>query len=317
METRELIMWIVFWVVVLGMLALDLGAFHRRDHAIRLREALGWSFIWIALALLFSLGIYFELGPERCLEFLTAYLIEKSLSIDNLFVFIMIFTYFGVASKYQHRVLFWGILSALVIRGVFIAAGLVLINSFHFIIYFFGAFLIYTGVKMAFHQNQEVHPEKNPVIRLVRRILPVTKRYREGHFFLRKAGKLVATPLFIVLMVIETTDVVFAVDSIPAVLAISSDPFVVYTSNVFAILGLRALYFALAGVMAKFHHLHYGLSAILALVGVKMLIADVYKVPPAWALSAIAMILVLSILASLVFPPRSGPESVDPEGQAV
>jgi len=302
--SHELIMWIVFWVVVLGMLALDLGIFNRRSHVIGFREAMRWSVFWIALALAFCVAIYFELGAKASLEFLTAYLVEKSLSVDNLFVFMVIFSYFHVSRQFQHKVLFWGILSALVIRAVFIGAGVVLISQFHWIIYLFGAFLIYTGVKMWRHSDQKLDPTKNPIIRLVRRMVPVTKAYWGSRFVIRRMGKLVVTPLFVVLMVIETTDVVFAVDSIPAVLAISVDPFIVYTSNVFAILGLRALYFALAGVMEKFHRLHYGLSLILVFVGGKMLLADFYKLHPAVALGVIALILTASILASVLFPAR-------------
>ena len=300
--SHELIMWIVFWVVVLGMLALDLGVFNRRSHVVGFREAIYWSGFWILLALLFCVAIYFELGARSSLEFLTAYLVEKSLSVDNLFVFMMIFSYFHVARQFQHKVLFWGILSALVIRAVFIGAGVVLISQFHWIIYVFGAFLIYTGVKMWRHSDMQMDPARNPVIRLVRRLVPVTKTYWGSRFVIRRMGKLVVTPLFVVLMVIETTDVVFAVDSIPAVLAISLDPFIVYTSNVFAILGLRALYFALAGVMEMFHYLHYGLSLILVFVGGKMMLADFYKLHPALALGVIALILTASILASLLYP---------------
>jgi tellurite resistance protein TerC len=287
------------------MLALDLGVFHRKAHVIKIKEALLWSGFWIALALLFNLGIYFWRGPETALEFLTGYLIEKSLSVDNLFVFLLIFTYFDVPPLYQHKVLFWGILGALIMRAIFIAAGITLIQTFHWIVYLFGIFLIYTGIKLARHKEREIHPERNPVVRIFRRIMPVSDQYEGDKFILRKGKGYVFTPLFIVLLIIETTDVIFAVDSIPAILAITLDPFVVYTSNVFAILGLRALYFALAGMMRLFHHLHYGLSAILVLVGIKMLLADIYKIPTAIALGLIAAILLISIIASVVKPRRA------------
>jgi tellurite resistance protein TerC len=287
------------------MLALDLGVFHRKAHVIQIREALLWSGFWIALALLFNLSIYFWRGPETALEFLTGYLIEKSLSVDNLFVFLLIFSYFDVPPLYQHKVLFWGILGALIMRAIFIAAGITLIQAFHWVIYLFGIFLILTGIKLAFHKEREIHPERNPVIRIFRRLMPVSDQYDGDKFVVKKSGKFLFTPLFIVLLMIETTDVIFAVDSIPAILAITLDPFIVYTSNVFAILGLRALYFALAGMLRLFHHLHYGLSAILVLVGIKMLLADIYKIPTVIALGLIAGILLLSIIASIVQPRRT------------
>jgi tellurite resistance protein TerC len=299
--------WIVFNIFVLAMLALDLGVFHRKAHAVRIKEALVWSGVWIALALLFNLGIYYWRGPETALEFLTGYLIEKSLSIDNIFVFLLIFTYFRVPSVYQHKVLFWGILGALVMRAVFIAMGITLMQKFHWVIYLFGGFLILTGIKMAWQKDKEIHPERNPVLTLFRRLMPVTAGYEETKFFVRRNGRSFATPLFIVLLVVETTDVIFAVDSIPAILAITVDPFIVYTSNVFAILGLRALYFALAGIMQLFHYLHYGLSAILVFVGAKMLLADIYKIPVGIALGAIAGILLLSVIASIARPRQVQP----------
>lgn len=307
---HPIITWSLFALFVLGMLALDLGVFHRKAHVVRIREALYWSVAWIALALLFNLGILFywpEDHPnltarQAALQFLTGYLLEKSLSVDNLFVFLLIFSYFKVAPKYQHTVLFWGILGALVMRLAFILAGLALLERFHFIIYLFGGFLVYTAVKMVLHKGGEIHPERNPVLRLCRRIFPVTPEYVEGRFFVRRSGRWMATPLFIVLLVVESSDVVFAVDSIPAILAISRDPFIIYTSNVFAILGLRALYFALAGIMTLFHYLHYGLAAVLGFVGVKMLIADLYHVPEAGSLGLIGGILLISMLASKVLP---------------
>lgn len=301
--------WVIFNLFVLGMLALDLGVFHRRSHKVEIREALVWSGVWIGLALLFNLGVYYWRGPDAALEFLTGYLIEKALSIDNIFVFLLIFSYFRVPARYQHRVLFWGILGALVMRAVFIFAGISLIQRFHWVIYLFGALLVLSGIKMAMEKDKEIHPEKNPVLKLFRRLMPVTDDYREGKFFIKRDGRHFATPLFIVLLVVETTDVIFAVDSIPAILAITLDPFIVYTSNVFAILGLRALYFALAGVMRLFHYLHYGLSAILVFVGAKMLLADIYKIPIVVALGAVAGILLVAVLASIMLPRREEEEA--------
>lgn len=311
--------WILFNLFVLAMLALDLGVFHRKAHVVRLKEALGWSVVWICLALLFNLLIYFWLGSETALQFLAGYIIEKSLSVDNLFVFLLIFSYFSVPSVYQHKILFWGILGALIMRAIFIAAGITLIEKFHWMIYLFGGFLIITGIKMAFQKDKELHPEANPVLRLFRRFVPVTDQYHNDHFFVLKEGKRWATPLFVVLLLIETTDVIFAVDSIPAILAVTRDPFIVYTSNVFAILGLRALYFALAGIMQLFHYLHYGLSLILVFVGTKMLISDIYKVPIGIALAVIAGILIVSVIASILRPRPEAvptPPSGQPEEQA-
>ncbi len=308
-----IVWWVGFNVFVLAMLAVDLGVFHRKAHEVKIKEALTWSVVWILMALVFNLGIWLgwfggyapaERG-QRALEFLTGYLIEKALSVDNIFVFLLIFSYFRVPAAYQHKVLFWGILGALVMRAVFIAAGVALIHRFHWIIYIFGAFLILTGVKMALQKDKEIHPEKNPVIRAFRRFVPVTKDYEGDRFWVRQGGRLVATPLFVVLLLVETTDVIFAVDSIPAILAITDNAFIVYTSNVFAILGLRALYFALAGIMQLFHYLHYGLSAILVFVGSKMLVADlVGKIPVSISLGVIAAILATSVVASLVWPRR-------------
>jgi TerC family integral membrane protein len=295
-------MWVAFNVFVLAMLAVDLGVVHRRAHEVTLKEALVWSGIWIALALLFALGVYVWYGSQPALEFLTGYLIEKSLSVDNIFVFVLIFSYFKVPPRYQHEVLFWGILGALVMRAIFIFAGIALLQRLHWIIYVFGALLILTGIKMAMEKDKEIHPDKNPLLKLFRRLVPVTEDYHADHFFVKQAGHYAATPLFIVLLVVETTDVIFAVDSIPAILSITVDPFLVYTSNVFAILGLRALYFALAGVMQLFHYLHYGLSAILVFVGAKMLLADVYKLPVGVALGVIAGILLIAVIASLMRP---------------
>lgn len=300
----ELWLWVGFNVFVLAMLALDLGVFHRKPHEVHFKEALAWTTVWIVLALAFNVALYYFRGHQPALEFLTGYLIEKSLSVDNVFVFLLIFSYFKVSATYQHEVLFWGILGALVMRAIFIAAGVVLLKQFHWIIYVFGAFLIFTGFRLAVEKDKEIHPERNPLLRLFRRYVPTTDQYDGGKFFVRRNGQLLATPLFVVLLVVEMTDVVFAIDSIPAVLAITKDPFIVYTSNVFAILGLRALYFALAGVMQLFHHLHYGLAFILSFVGVKMILTDIYKIPIAVSLGVIASALVLSVVASLAWPKR-------------
>lgn len=305
MMSTSVLWWVVFNIFVLAMLALDLGVFHRTAHVVKFKEALLWSGIWVSLALLFSLGIHFWLGPEKSLEFLTGYLIEEALSVDNLFVFLLIFSYFRVPSLYQHKVLFWGILGALIMRAIFIAVGVTLVQKVHWVVYLFGAFLVLTGIKMAFQKDKEIHPERNPVLRLFQRFMPVTDHYEAEKFFVKKSGRRFATPLFVVLLVIETTDVIFAVDSIPAVLAITLDPFIVYTSNVFAILGLRSLYFALAGMMELFHYIHYGLSAILVFVGMKMLLADLYQIPSVVALGVVATILMASVIASIVNP-RSG-----------
>jgi tellurite resistance protein TerC len=302
--SNQILLWVGFNIFVLAMLALDLGIFHRRAHIVGIKEALIWSAIWIILALTFNLGIYFWRGPETALEFLTGYLIEKSLSVDNLFVFLMIFSYFNVDSLYQHKVLFWGILGALITRAIFIATGITLIQNFHWVIYVFGAFLILTGIRMAIRKEKKIHPERNPLLKLFRRFMPVTEEYEGEKFFLKRGGRYFATPLFIVLLIVETTDIIFAADSIPAILAITLDPFIVYTSNVFAILGLRALYFALAGMMRLFHHLHYGLSAVLIFVGTKMILADIYKIRVSIALSLIAVILLISIITSMIHPQK-------------
>lgn len=308
---HEDLLWAIFGVTVVIMLALDLGVFHRKSKVIELKEALIWSAVWIIMALAFCVGIYFLENKAQALDFLAAYLIEKSLSADNLFVFLLIFSYFNIPRQYQHRVLFWGILGALLIRAVMIAAGLALIQLFHWVIYIFGAFLVFTGIKMARNKETEISPEKNPLLNFIRRYIGVTKKLHGERFFIRnkmainkRRGRYIATPLFVVLVVIETTDVMFAVDSIPAVLAVTFDPFIVYTSNIFAILGLRALYFALAGMMAMFHYLHYGLSGILVFVGMKMLISDIYKVPIALSLGVILAMLTASVIASIVMKPK-------------
>lgn len=294
--------WIGFIGFILLMLALDLGVFHRKSHEVKIIEALIWSAVWISLALIFNYGIYIFMGKEKAVEFLTGYIIEKSLSIDNLFVFIMLFTYFNIDPKYQHKVLFWGILGALIMRAIFIFAGVALINKFHWIIYIFGAFLIFTGIKMIFHNDKKIEPDKNPLVRIFKKLFPVTEAMHEGKFFVKLNDRIFATPLFVVLLIIEFTDLIFAVDSIPAILAISNDTFIILTSNVFAILGLRALYFALAGITKYFYYLKYGLSAILVFVGVKMTIVDWYKLPVVYSLLIITGILGISVLFSIAFP---------------
>ena len=295
-------LWVGFTVFVLAMLALDLGVFHRKAHGVRFREALAWSTVWVGLALAFNLLVYHWFGAQRGLEFLTGYLIEKVLSVDNIFVFVVIFSFFAVPAAYQHRVLFWGILGALVMRAVFILAGAALLQRFHWIVYAFGGFLVITGVKLLLHRGDEIHPERNPVYRLFRRLVPAVSDYRGARFTVVENGKRYATPLLAVLVVVEATDVVFAVDSIPAIFAVTTDPFIVYTSNIFAILGLRALYFLLAGVMDKFHYLKVGLALVLCFVGIKMLIMDFYKVPIAASLAAVATLLAGSVAASLLRP---------------
>ncbi len=300
MGSVSLGLWAGFFALVLAMLAIDLGVSRHRTGAMPLRAAALWTAIWIGMALLFNLGIYLWRGAEPALEFFTAYLIEKALSVDNLFVFVLIFSLFGVPALYQRRVLLWGVLGALIMRGIFIGAGAALLHRFHWLMYVFGAFLIFTAFKLALGGETEIKPERNPLIRLFRRIMPVTEHFEGERFFVRHAGVLMATPLFLVLLIVESTDLVFAVDSIPAVLAITQDPFLVYTSNVFAILGLRALYFLLAGAMTKFHYLKAGLSAILGFVGVKMLIAGFFKIPVGLSLGVIATILIVAIMASLL-----------------
>jgi len=298
-----ILFWVLFNLFVVVMLALDLGVFNRRAHTIKFREALGWSAMWIALALGFGVLVYFWHGRTASLEFATGYLIELSLSVDNLFVFLVIFRYFRVPDNLQHRVLFWGILGALITRGFFIIAGVGLIRRFHWIIYVFGALLVYSGIKLIRQGDEEIHPERNPVLRLFRRWIPVTEDYVGDKFWVRRPG-LYATPLVIVLLVVETTDILFAVDSIPAVLAITLNAFIVYTSNVFAIMGLRSMYFAVAGMMDLFEYLHYGLSAVLILIGAKMLTSHYYTVPTHVALGVVAGVLLVSVIASLVFPGR-------------
>ncbi len=296
--------WIFFNAFVLLMLALDLGVFHRKSHTVRFREAAAWSLVWITLAACFSVLVYFWHGKTPALEFVTGYVIELSLSVDNLFVFLLIFKYFAVPAQHQHKVLFWGIVGALVMRALFILLGVSLITRFHFVIYLFGALLVYSGIKLFFQEEAEIHPERNPLLRLFRKWVPVTKDYEGANFFVRRPG-LYATPLFITLLVVETSDVLFAVDSIPAILAITRDAFIVYTSNVFAILGLRSMFFALSGMMKIFHYLHYGLSAVLIFIGAKMLISHYYTIPTHIALAVVAGVLALSVAASLIHPRKA------------
>jgi len=296
--------WVVFNAGVLLLLALDLLVVHRKPRAIKFREAAAWSVFWVLLAAAFAVMVYFLGGGQKTLEFTTGYIIEESLSVDNLFVFLMIFRFFKVEDELQHKILFWGIIGALVTRGIFIVVGVSLLRRFEWIVYLFGAFLVYTGIRLFTQNEQEVHPEKNPVLKLVRRFVRVTDNYVNGKFFVRQGGELWATPLFFVLLVVESTDVLFATDSIPAVLAVTPDPFIVYTSNVFAILGLRSIYFALAGMMGVFHYLNEGLAVILAFIGAKMLLSHFFVIPTTWALGVVGGILTISVVASLVFPEK-------------
>jgi tellurite resistance protein TerC len=289
----------LFTLLVLGLLALDLGVLERHPRTLSFREACGRYAFWVILPLAFNLGIYFWRGSQPALEFLTGYVLEVSLSMDNVFVFALIFSYMAVQAHYQHRVLFWGIVGALVMRGAFIAAGVVLISRFNWVLYVFGVFLLITGAKLLRGKQVEVHPEHNPVVRLARRILPITQGYEGASFFVRREGRLLATPLLLVLLLVETTDVLFAVDSIPAIFAVTLDPFIVYTSNVCAILGLRALYFVLAGAIRKFRYLRPGLAVVLTFVGVKMLVVRFYKIPVLVSLAVICLILLVAVLASL------------------
>jgi len=293
-------LWLGFIALVLGMLALDLGIFHRKAHAVSLKEAGVWSVVWVGLAALFAAAVYAWFGPERALEFTTGYLIEKALAIDNIFVFVVIFATFGVAAAYQHRVLFWGIVGALIMRAAFILAGGAFLQRFHWAMYLFGGLLIATGVKLFIDRNKEPHPEQNPVVRTFRKILPVSSENHGPRFTIIKDGRRFATPLFIALITVEVTDVVFAVDSIPAIFAVTTDPFIVFTSNIFAILGMRSLYFLLAGVVTRFRYLTVGLSVVLVFVGAKMVLADVYEVPVVASLAVIAAILAAAVIASLL-----------------
>jgi tellurite resistance protein TerC len=320
--TDTIWLWVGFNVFILAMLALDLGVFHRKSHIVSLRESLTWTGVWVVLALVFNAGVWQYAGSQKALEFFTGYLIEKSLSVDNVFVFALLFSYFAVPPKYQHKVLFWGILGALIMRAVMIAAGAALITKFAWIIYVFGAFLILTGIKMIVKREEEIHPERNPVVRWFKKLMPVTSEYRGDRFFVRENGLRMATPLFVVLLLVEFTDLIFAVDSIPAIFAVTKDPFIVYTSNVFAILGLRSLYFALAGVMDKFHYLKIGLGVVLSFVGVKMILSHTaWKIDTLVSLGVIVLILATSVVWSLLNPkkvamPTSGREASPPPAAA-
>ena len=311
--TTSFWLWTGFNLFVLAMLAIDLGVFHRKSHTVGFREALGWTAAWITLALCFNVGVWHFAGPAKALEFFTGYVIEYSLSADNVFVFALLFSYFAVPAKYQHKVLFWGILGALVMRFALIALGAALIAKFSWIIYVFGAFLILTGIKMVVKREEEIHPERNPLVRLFKRFIPVTSDFRGDSFFVRENGARLATPLFVVLLLVEFTDVIFAVDSIPAIFAVTTDSFIVYTSNVFAILGLRSLYFALAGVLDKFHYLKTGLGVVLTFVGVKMLLGHTaYKIDTLVSLGVIIAILGASVAASLLWPKKAATALPDP-----
>lgn len=307
--------WLGFVAFVLLALVLDLGVFHRHAHKVGVGEALVWSLIWITLALVFNAGLYFYSGGEKALEYLTGYIIEKSLSVDNLFVFLVIFRYFAVPAHLHHRVLVWGIIGAMVMRFVFIMIGTALLNSFDWIFYVFGAFLLFTGGRLLLEQDEEYDPEKNPVVRLSRRFLPVTPEYHEAKFFVRQGGKLLATPLFLTLLVVETSDVIFAVDSIPAIFAITRDPFIVFSSNMFAILGLRMLYFLLAGMLERFHLLNVGLGLVLMFVGVKMIVAEYYHIPTVISLSVVALLIGGAVLASLILRPHGKDEAEGAGGE--
>jgi tellurite resistance protein TerC len=299
-------LWLGFTGFVLALLALDLGVFHRDARPIGFREAAAWTGVWVGLAALFNLWLGWAYGAERGLEFLTGYLIEKALAVDNVFVFLLIFSAFAVPAAYIHRVLFWGILGALVMRAIFIVVGAALLERFHWVMYVFGAFLLVTGVRLLFQDEAQIHPERNPLYRAFARWIPSVPEYHGPAFTVRRGGRLLATPLFLVLVCVETSDLVFAVDSIPAIFAVTKDPFIVYTSNVFAILGLRSMFFLLAGVMERFHYLKIGLALVLAFVGGKMLLADVWKIPIGWSLGAIGLILGTAIAASWWRTRRAG-----------
>jgi tellurite resistance protein TerC len=303
--------WAIFGAIVIAMLAVDLAIFHRKAHAVSVKEAATWSLIWISLALAFNVFVYFRFGSDKALEFFQAWLIEKALSVDNLFVFLAVFQYFAVPAHLQHRVLFWGILGALVTRGIFIALGAALLATFHWVMYVFGAILIITAYRLIAGPDEEIHPERNPVIKVFRRFVPVTKEYEGPHFVVRRDGRRWATPLLLVLVVIEASDVVFAVDSIPAVFAVTRDVFIVYTSNIFAIFGLRALTFLVATLVRRLHYLKPGLAAVLGFVGIKMILADRFPISDLISLAVVGGILLLSAVASLLFGPKPEPPSQD------
>jgi tellurite resistance protein TerC len=299
------VFWTSFILVVLVLLSIDLGIFNRHAHTVTVKEALSWSIVWIVLSLSFGTYIYRAFGKQCGLEFFAGYLIEYALSVDNIFVFILIFSYFAVPSRFHHRVLFWGILSALVMRATFIVAGSALINTFHWILYIFGAFLVFTGIKILRQGDTEVEPQRNPVVKLFQRFVPMTSGYDSGKFFQRHQGKLMATPLALVLVTVEATDIVFATDSIPAIFGVTRDPFIVYTSNICAILGLRSMYFLLSAVVNRFVYLGMGLGIVLAFIGLKMLLSGFYAVPIGLSLAIVAAILIGSIILSLLFPPKN------------
>ncbi|HUU45727.1 MAG TPA: TerC family protein [Acidobacteriota bacterium] len=316
--TESPVFWVGFLALILTLLVMDLLVFHRKPHEVGAGEAARWVAFWVGLAAAFNVFVFFEFGTAKALEFTTGYVVEEALSVDNVFVFLIIFRYFHVPRKYQHRVLFFGILGAIILRGVFILTGAALLNRFHWVLYVFGAFLVYTGIKIILQDEMQVHPERNPVLKLVRRLIPMTTDYVDAHFFVRHAGRLLATPLLAVLIVIEATDVVFAVDSIPAIFGITRDPFIVYTSNIFAILGLRALFMLLAGIMDKFHYLKYGLGIVLAFIGVKMLISGWVLIPIGISLGFVVAILGASVLLSFlrpvpVVPPDDKAEVLSPK----
>ncbi len=309
--TESIWLWVGFNLFVLAMLALDLGVFHRKTHVVTFKESITWTVLWVAMAMVFNAGVVYLMGKEKGLEFFTGYVIEKSLSVDNVFVFALLFSYFAVPALYQHKVLFWGILGALAMRAVMIVLGAALITKFSWIIYIFGGFLVLTGIKMIVKRDEEIHPERNPVVRWFKRFMPVTPDYRGDKFFVREDGVRKATPLFVALLLVEISDVIFAVDSIPAIFAVTKDPFIVYTSNVFAILGLRSLYFALAGVMDKFHYLKIGLGVVLTFVGVKMVLAHTaWKIDTAVSLGVIVLVLTISVVMSLLRPKAAAPSAV-------
>ena len=298
--------WVGFNLFVLSMLALDLGVFNRKEHDVSLKEAAAWTSVWVTLALIFNVFLFFQIGKARALEFTTGYLIELSLSVDNIFVFLVILKYFAVPTKSRHRVLFWGVLGALIMRATMIFAGVLLLQRFHWLIYVFGAFLIYTGLKMFKHGEEEIHPERNPLLGFVSKFMRMTREYHGSKFFISRGGLRYATPMLTVLIMIETTDVVFALDSIPAIFAITRDPLIVYTSNIFAILGLRSMFFLLQGVMERFVYLHMGLAIVLIFVGLKMVLADVFHISIGVSLGVVAIVLLSSILLSLRKTAKSG-----------
>jgi tellurite resistance protein TerC len=298
--------WVGFNLFVLSMLALDLGVFNRKEHDVSLKEAATWTSVWVTLAIIFNIFLFFQIGKARALEFTTGYLIELSLSVDNIFIFLVIFKYFAVPTKSRHRVLFWGVLGALILRATMIFAGVLLLQRFHWLIYVFGAFLIYTGLKMFKHGEEEIHPERNPLLNFVSKFMRMTREYHGAKFFISRSGLRYATPMLTVLIMIETTDVVFALDSIPAIFAITRDPLIVYTSNIFAILGLRSMFFLLQGVMERFVYLHMGLAIVLIFVGLKMVLADVFHISIGVSLGVVAIVLLSSILLSLRKTAKSG-----------